>query len=522
MALPKTKLIFFIFLSLFLASLLSPKIKAQTFSSEPPVNYAFRDNFYASPALKIRYDVYETAGFLLFRSTKRGRNTEFSIVTGFEHPVLESRVLKNIRAIEDANTFLERNTRKIIYERIPIRELPLTNADGAIEKRYWVGQKAFSSLEIAQSEITAVKAVIQAGGGDFNRALELISEFFSESPGPTAEEVRANYQIEEELALKILDWLDVGDRPYGILTGTPMGEPILWQAFGETTYRFTNLDTPRFNSQVGFWTNRLVFKGINLPGKQTLDPYVEITTALESNGKNFPSHLDLVAGLEYRPFGRTAYFDNFNIDGFHLLKFVRNYRFYVQYMERRNITDEITGSRDTDLWLAADIFYEWGLDLEDPWVKPHREGVKDWVRDYVWGEYFGNYRYQRSDFSGVDSFNSWILNSSVILGIKWPELTLPRNPINNKLTVMPYVRLEHITNPNRLGIPFQNRFFVAAGVRWMPFRSYQFEHNEWLYLTKLFAEYVGVGTVNHPGGAKPDNTPSQDWILGIKTSYKRF
>lgn len=506
-----------------------PCISAQS-SQEPPVNFLFRDTFYAPPALKLKYDVYETVGLLLVRDNVRGRNSEFAVVTGFKDPILESRILKNIRSIEEANSFLEKNVRKIFYERIPIKELPITAKDGTLTPRYWVGQRAFDSLEAAKAKIVEVKAAIQAGGGNFDRGLELITEYFPEEPAPTPEEIRANFIKEEELVLKMWDWLDIGERSYGPLAlvpepllGAAVGEPILWQAFGDTSFRFTNLDSPAFNSQVGYWTNRLVFRGLRLIGEPTLDPYVEVTMALESNGKNFPSHLDLIAGLEYRPTRRMAFFENFNVDGLHVLAFLRNYRFFIQYMERKNLTDEIADSQDTDLWIGANVFYEWGLDLNPPsWLPSPRERVSDWVRDYVWGEYFGEYRYEETDFSTIDSFHSWILNSSIIFGVKWPTFALPKNPINDQFTLMPYIRLEHTTNRNRAGLSYQNRFFLAPGIRWMPFRSYQFQNNEWLFLTKIYAEYIGgIGSVENPGS--PDQTaPTRDWFIGIKTSYKRF
>src|SRR3989338_1741245 len=109
---------------------------------EPAVNYLFRDTFYAAPPLKLKYDVYESAGFLLVRESKRGANAELAVVTGFEDPILESRVLKNIRKIDDASRFLEKNTRKIFFERVPIRELPLIAKDGTPAPRYWIGQRA--------------------------------------------------------------------------------------------------------------------------------------------------------------------------------------------------------------------------------------------------------------------------------------------------------------------------------------------------------------------------------------------
>ena len=181
-------------------------------TQEPSVNYLFRDSFYATPSLKLKYDVYETEGFLLVRDKKRGGNSEFAVVTGFQNPVLESRTLKNIRTIEDASTFLGKNTRKIFFERIPIRELPLIAKDGTQKPRYWVGQRAFDSLEQAKAKVVEVKTAIEAGGGNFDRALALINEFFPEEPAPTPEAVQANYLAEEEMVMELLDWLDIGEE----------------------------------------------------------------------------------------------------------------------------------------------------------------------------------------------------------------------------------------------------------------------------------------------------------------------
>lgn len=508
----------------------APNVFAQQAAEEPAVNYLFRDSFYAPPSLKLKYDIYETAGFLLVRDAKRGGNSEFSIITNFDAPVIESRVLKNIRTVDNAKSFLEKNTRKIFFERIPIREIPLVQKDGTVQPRYWVGQRAFSSLDQAKAKIIEVKTTVEKNGGNFDRSLELINEFFQEEPAPTPAQVSANYMAEEEMALQLLDWLDIGEPnnygPLGLvpghILGVASGESLLWQAFGESTFRWTNLDRAGFNDQVGYFTNRVAFRGIRFIGEPTIDPFVEVTAALESQGANFAKHLDLVGGLEYRPLGRVAFFENFNYEGLYFLKFVRNYRFYVQYMERKNITDEITGSADHDLHAGVDIFYEWGVDLDLPWVIPQRSGLLDWIHDYIWGEYYGNYNWRRTNFTSIDGYHAWVYNSSLILGIKWPSIPLPKNPINPEFLLMPYLRFEHITVPRRLDLSYDNRIYLAAGVRWMPFRSYQFEHNEWLFKTKLFAEYVGIGGAHHPGGAHPSDVPNRDWRAGINVSFKRY
>ena len=77
-------------------------------SKEPPVNFLFRDSYYVSPTLKLKYDIYEVEGLLLVRESKRFWHSEFSIATSFHGPMLESRVLKNIHTIDEARAFLEK------------------------------------------------------------------------------------------------------------------------------------------------------------------------------------------------------------------------------------------------------------------------------------------------------------------------------------------------------------------------------------------------------------------------------
>ncbi|OGW80996.1 MAG: hypothetical protein A3G33_01305 [Omnitrophica bacterium RIFCSPLOWO2_12_FULL_44_17] len=494
----------------------------QASSEQPSVNYLFRDSFYANPNLKAKYDITEVEGLLLVKNQDFLRRSNYSIVTGFEGSILESRVLKNVRSKEEAQAYIEKNLRKIHFERIPIRELPLVEKNGTPTSRFWVGQRAFSTLEDAKTSVVNAKTMIETDGGNFDKALELVEEYFPEMPGPTEEEIRANYKREEELAVKMMDWLDIGEKLYGPMTGTPIGERLLWQSFGETSFRDTNLSNHSFDGQTGYWTNRLVFKGLRFLGEPTLDPYVEVTAAADTEGLNYPKHLDLIGGVEYRPLGRAAFLENFNLYGLNVLKFARSYRLYVQYMERKNLTDEIEGSRDTDLWAGLDIFYEWGIDLEQPWVGRDSKSISNLIRNYVWGEYYGNYRWEKTDFTTNEHFHSWILNSTVTFGIKWPRIDLPKNPINDEFLLMPYLRFEQTTNPNR-EFSFQNQMYMAAGVRWMPFRSYQFMNNEWLFKTKLFAEYAGIGGIGHPGPAgKSPDTPDYDWRFGVNVSFKRY
>jgi hypothetical protein len=313
----------------------------------------------------------------------------------------------------------------------------------------------------------------------------------------------------------------LGEKLYGPLQGEPQGEPIVWQSFGETTWRQTNLAAKNFADQVGYYTNRVVMKGIRAP-LNTIDPFLESTVALETNGLDFASHMDLSAGLEWRPFAYNEWLLNYMPWGIPLLQWIRNYRVYVQYMDRKNLKNEFNqASRDYDLLAGAQIFYEWGVD-PPPVGQSAPSTIPQYLAHYIWGEYFGNYRFEMTNFGTEEDFDAFLWNSSIILGIKLPGVPLPANPFLDEFVLMPYMRFEHVNN-TEFSFPYQNRYFVAAGMRWMPFNNYRFKENEWLAKTKLFAEYVGVGGVQN---AKQDGEAADaiNWDLrfGVSISQKRF
>jgi hypothetical protein len=146
----------------------------------------------------------------------------------------------------------------------------------------------------------------------------------------------------------------------------------------------------------------------------------------------------------------------------------------------------------------------------------------DYIRQYVWGEYFGNYYVSKTNFSSEKSFNAFIANSTVTLGIKLPGIPLPHNYINDELVFMPYMRFEHVNNAS-FSFWYQNQYFVAAGLRIMPFRAYRWKENEWLSKTAIFGEFVGVGgTQRVKQDGNPPLVPTYDLRFGVKFSSRRF
>jgi hypothetical protein len=157
--------------------------------------------------------------------------------------------------------------------------------------------------------------------------------------------------------------MGIGEKMFGVFQGVPCGENITWQSFGETSWRMTNLAANHFDTQVGYWTNRLVFKGIRFP-LHTIDPFIESTISMDSTSNPGANNLQLYAGLEWRPLARNAWLYNFRPFGdIPILEWMRNYRFYIKYGDQKNIKAEIENAKDYDLIWGVSIFYEWGTEL---------------------------------------------------------------------------------------------------------------------------------------------------------------
>ncbi|MBI3317410.1 MAG: hypothetical protein HYZ85_05370 [Candidatus Omnitrophica bacterium] len=490
-------------------------------TAEPPSPNLFAEQFFMKPSERLPYRITELKGLLIVESENPQALVKYSVVTDFGKGALRTQQLQGLKDIKEIRVFLDENLKTAEFEGVEIKRLVFQTKDR--EKRiYWVGHRAFDSAETAKAQIVLVQSIAETQGLNFSEMVKGAKDAMRvpEQEEPVEIKTPAQFQKEEELFLKFADQLDIGNEMFGPFQGEGTSEPITWQSFGETTWRATNLDRNRFNAQVGFWTNRLVFKGIKAP-LSSIDPYVEATTALESHGKDFSSHLDLFAGAEWRPFARNPWFYNYRPAGLPLLDWVRNYRLYVQYGDRKNLKDEIQDSKDYEIIYGVQIYYEGGIDLP-PVSEGPPSGFGDYLREYGWWEYFGNYRFEKTNFTSQEDFNAWILNSSIHLGLKLPGIPLPDVSPLDEIVLMPYLRFEHVNN-TEFSFSYQNQYFLAAGIRWMPFRTYRFKENEWLSKTKLFAEYVGVGDTQY---AKQDGEPKDaiehDLRFGVSISQRRF
>lgn len=482
----------------------------------------FAQNFYLPNEQRSQYKAINVGGLVFIQTPERSRRTQYSIVTDFGPGVVKSRYIPNLNTLEDVQKWVKEKMQTADFHGATIRRMEVPTDDGHTKLLYWVGHKGFENDVAAQAEIAAVETAIEKQGGDFKKTVTEADKAFVLAEDTVIEtpQTRAQFEKEEEIALRMLEQLDIGNELFGPFQGDPVGERFAWQSFGETSFRLTNFDSTHFNSQVGFWTNRFSFRGIRAP-LNTVDPFIEITPALESNGVGFKQNALIWTGLEYRPFANNTFLSNFAPFSLHLLEFVKSYRFFVQYGTRYNLKDDITGSHNHDTIYGASIFYEHGVDLPSiaDWNAP--ETFTEYLSLYTWVEYFGSYTFQTTNFAAEDDYQSWILNSSLILGLKLPGIPLPKNPINDEFMLMPYLKFEHV-NSNDFSFRFQNRYFVGAGARVMPFRTFKWKDTEWLYKTKIFVEYLGVGSAFNPKSDDGFVDPDWDFRVGVNFSSRRY
>jgi hypothetical protein len=486
-----------------------------------PASNLFAEKFFSPAPQKLDHKMNEVRGFSILKNHSREQDSEFSIVTDFGGGAVRSRPLAGLKDMKAIDEHIKKNVKTAVFEGVEIRQLTIPNAKGQVTELYWVGDRAFPSSEEAMTSIIAVKLKIESEGGSFPESVRSAPIYIPEVEKPVEVKTPAQFKKEEELILRFTDQLGIGEKMYGVLQGPPCGTAITWQSFGETSWRMTNLAANHFDTQVGYWTNRLVFSGIRFP-LDNIAPFIEETVSLQSDSADYASNLQLYAGLEWRPLARNPWLLNFQpFGGIPILEWMRNYRFYIKYGNLYNIKGDIVNSPDYDLIWGVQCYYEWGTELP-PLDESKPEKFSDYIRQYVWGEYFGNYYVSKTGFTSEKSFNAFIANSTVTLGIKLPGIPLPHNYINDELVFMPYMRFEHVNNDS-FSFWYQNQYYVAAGLRIMPFRTYRWKENEWLSKTAIFGEWCGVGGAQRTkqNGEVP-LIPNYDLRFGVKFSSRRF
>lgn len=490
---------------------------------EKPKPNLFAKTFFAPPSKKSESIATDVQGFTVVHTPSRKMDAEFAVITDFGGEVVKTRYLKGLKTMDDVNDYIQKNLETSQDGTVEIRKMTLPGENG--QTLFWVGDKAFPNVDDAKKWIAQTRQQAVEIGGNFDEMVEEAQtpvEIEDEYVTQFDQASISNQKKEEDMILKWADQMDIGEELWGPLHGDPAGEPILWQSFGETSYRSTNLEDNKFNGQIGYWSNRLVFKGIRFP-LNTLDPFIESTVSMEAVPEDYKSHADFFAGIEWRPLARNHWLENYHPFGdIKILEFVRNYRFFFKYGDRRNIKDEIQ-ARDWDYQTGVQLFYEFGVELPDI-SKPAPENFSEYLEEVVWGEYFADYHWARTDFSPDKNSRAITMGDSLRLGIKLPGIPLPENPMNNEIVLMPYVHLNHTWNDNH-SYSYQNYYYVAAGMRWMPFRTWRHKENEWLSKIKIFGEWIAMGKTQYvkiDSSETPDELIRNDLRVGVSFASRRY
>jgi len=501
----------------------SAAVSSKPNAKEVPKPNLFAKTFFASPSKKSESIATDVQGFTVVHIPSRKMDAEYAVITDFGGEVVKTRYLKGLKTMDDVNDYVQKNLETSENGNVEIRKMALPGESGAV--LYWVGDKAFTSADEANQWIAKTREQVAAIGGNFDEMVsdaQIPVEVEGEYVTQFDQGLISNQKKEENLILKWADQMDLGEELWGPFHGDPAGEPILWQSFGETSYRKTNLEDNKFNSQIGYWSNRVVFRGIRFP-LNTIDPFVEATVAMEAVPEDYKSHADFFAGVEWRPLARNHWLANYRPFGkIKLLEFVRNYRFFFKYGDRKNIKDEIQ-AKDWDYQTGVQLFYEFGVELPDL-KQPAPVNLTEYLEEYVWGEYFADYHWARTDFSTDKDSRAITMGDSLLLGVKVPGIPLPDNPINNEIVLMPYLHLNHTWTDNH-SFHYQNSFYVGAGVRWMPFNTWRHKENEWLSKIKIFGEWIAIGKTQYlkqDSTENVDNFVYNDLRFGVSFASRRY
>lgn len=506
----------FVFIALLTGFVFPLQAQEKSSASVKPALVLFRDGYYVGEDAKFKYDLMEYRDFLIQSTTNDAWNSAVAVVTKFDKNLLQSKLLRNVRTMEEAEAYIDSHMKLHPYKGLEIPELQFELADGKTMSRFWVGQKSYDSLEAAQKTLDGFSKDVEKAGINFDFFVTELRE--NGVPFEEPEELILTEEegmgegarnIEETVAMYVWEKADLGR-----FSGKEADEPwFLWQSVAETSWRSSNFTYSGYKSLVGYFANRVRVRGLAMPFGSSVDPYIEGILAFTSNGVDYNNTLDGRFGVEYRPFRGMKLFAKH-----WYTSWIQNLRGHIDYANRFATKDPILYSPDHDWAAGVDVFKEWGIDIPE-------EGKPD----LFWGEYYGDYAFHRTNFSYIgyeNKYNSFVANTRVLGGVKFPNIPLPDNPVNNYFTFMPYMGWEWINNNHLGGLFFENKYTVFAGVRWMPFRNKKFERHEWIYKMKLFFEYDGIGSVQYtkssPAETEPSHKIRDDFRIGVNISSNRF
>ncbi|MFC1668066.1 hypothetical protein ACFL1T_01625 [Chlamydiota bacterium] len=413
-------------------------------------------------------------------------NSSYAIITAFSDSSIESWILPNIQTRRQVVKLFKIGIKKYAHEKITIREKEVMLPLGKKRRFFWVGDTAFDSLEMAKQAIDTALLAMQE-----ELAKSEVTPEIDEVTQPEVEELEEEVVIEEP-----------SEYPLNIDTfiKEDMWQPI--SAPEDTRFEYMNWSGITYsddNESMSLYSeHRIVFEGINLPGEESLNPYIFILPKLTTNSEEWANVIEWGGGLEYR------IFENFEfLEANKWMKWTQSLRLYIDYRNLQFLKDADPSVPNYDVRVGIDIWKRYNDMLHD-------EAPRGSIRELLWTEIYGDLSWRKTNFSGIlgDEYKSIVLTSALRFGIKWPWIT-------RDIPLTPYVLVDCSASENDFW--WENRLRLGGGINVSPFHTNKFDKNPILKTMLFFTEYKYTVSYlkDDPADDPTEDANDGEWIVGV-------
>jgi hypothetical protein len=262
-------------------------------------------------------------------------------------------------------------------------------------------------------------------------------------------------------------------------------------AFGDISYRSTNLLREGYDFLGGWGEARVAFRGLCwMDPFLGLAPYVRAPLAW-SNHPDVARENTFIygVGIESGILKRLS-----SLSERSWTEWLRDVRLYAEYM-RLHYTGEKSDrwSPDYDWRVGAEVWKEFNIDPPTA-HQPARP-----LCDKLWGELWADCGYRETGFL-LDEYRSWCADAVLRAGYQ------------ERWYFMPYATAR-VKVSQWFPVYWENRAVLGVGLRLMPFTRSQ---SEWLRGLRFYAEYTSVAGYFRK---EPCGVPEEDTIVGLIFSY---
>ena len=156
-----------------------------------------------------------------------------ALVTHFEPRLVQSKLLKNVNSLEEAESYIDSKMKLHSYRGLEIPELSFELLNGKKKSYFWVGQKSYSSLSKAKSAMDVFAKKLVKQGVNFDSFVKELLENgvpFEEPEELILEEGDDLYggalNIEEAVALYVWEKMDLQRYSGKNADGLPLTQEV--------------------------------------------------------------------------------------------------------------------------------------------------------------------------------------------------------------------------------------------------------------------------------------------------------